>query len=533
MPLILRLLCLFSLVSQLSAKQEAVVFVVDPLWDCVASYVAHVPLLLEGVKSGKYKIIKVMTRLEEAWEANTCNSIHTDASLNIQNITYNSWTPDDALATEEICPKLMSLGVPIAAVIPTFDPAVYLADRLATCSGARGNPSEGPLAKARRDKWVTNEAVRKAGLRAVREKVVSTWNEAEEFLASFPHPLSETHPVIFKFLQGSSSEGVQKVTSMKQAEDIISSEVGSESSFGEKIGQLLIQEFLHGKEYVIDSASRDGVHKVQIVWHEDLRNVNGVFDLYFGFKAMDPEEQKTKIIIDYANKVLDVTGFRNGAADMEVIWVEGEATPCVIDLNARWTALMWHDGLALEKEIVGTDQITATITAYLDGDAFDKMLPVPSLKQHGALFFPEIFRTGILRGVPGLAVAKKSASYIGTYEKPDEPAVVGQLIKNPHASHSPMTIILAHKDKATVDADYNRLVGLEMTNTFFDIEPLAGRTSLTAFRQAEGSAPGHKLPAVTALLILAVAAVLALATQTLAALSQRNVQDGTEYLTIE
>jgi len=526
MTFILGLLCLFSSVSQLSAKDAAVVFVVDPLWDCVASYVANVPLLQE------YKIIKVMTRLGETFP---CNSIHnSDAEFNIQNITYNSWTLDDALATEEICPKLMSLGVPVAAVIATFDPAVYLTDRLAACLGVRGNPFEGPLAKARRDKWATNEAVRKAGLRAVNEKVVATWNEAKEFLESLP-PLSKANPVVFKFLQGSSSEGVQVVSSMKQAEDIISSEVGSKSSFGDKIGQLLIQEFLHGKEYVVDTASRDGVHKVQIVWHEDLRPVNGDFDLYMGLKAMDPDDQKTKVIIDYANKVLDVTGLRNGAADMEVIWVEGEATPCVIDLNARWTALMWHDGLALEKaiNIDGIDQITATINAYLDGDAFNKMLPAPSLKQHGALYWPEVFHTGIMRDIPGLAVAKKLPSYLGTYMKPDAPAPIGKLIKNPHGSHSPYAIILAHKDKAVVDADYDRLIDLEFANAFFDITPSAGRTSLIGLRQAEGSLPGHQLPAVTALVIIAVAAVLALAAQTLAALSQQNVRDGTEYLTIE
>ena len=62
--------------------------------------------------------------------------------------------------------------------------------------------------------------------------------------------------------------------------------------------------------------------------------------------------------------MLDATGVRTGASDMEVMWLEEEGGPCLVDLNARWTALMWTDGLALEKAIAGNDQITATVNAY-------------------------------------------------------------------------------------------------------------------------------------------------------------------------
>merc|ERR1719181_2138713 len=104
---------------------------------------------------------------------------------------------------------------------------------------------------------------------------------------------------------------------MKQAKETFAKEV---QNYGAK--EILIQEFLQGKEYVIDSASRDGVHKVIMVWNEDLRPGNGHFDLYFGFKVMDPKDQKTMAIMDYANKVLDATGLQNGASNMEVMWLE-------------------------------------------------------------------------------------------------------------------------------------------------------------------------------------------------------------------
>lgn len=274
MSLVLGLLCLLSSISLSSAKDAAVVFVVDPSWDCVESYVANVPLLQE------YKIIKIMTRLGKP---SSCNSDHADIH---EIFTYDSWTPNDVLAAEEFCPKLRSMGFPVEAVIPTFDPAVALTDRLAACLGIRGNPFEGPLAKTRRDKWAEGEAVRKAGIRAVKERIVSNWSDAKAYLESLSPPLSQSDPVIFKILGGSSSEGVQKVSSLEQAEEIFSREIGSKTSYGTGIDQVLIQEFLKGQEYVIDSVSRDGVHKVVMVWSEDLRPGNGIPFLYYGFKAM-------------------------------------------------------------------------------------------------------------------------------------------------------------------------------------------------------------------------------------------------------
>merc|ERR1719458_224273 len=148
-----------------------------------------------------------------------------------RTITYNSSKPNDSLAAEEVCPKLQSIGVPVSAVIATFDPAVGLTDRLAACVGTRGNPFEGPLAKSRSNKWFEGEAVRKAGLRSVKEKLVATWNEAKEFLDSLNPPLSAANPVIFKILEGSSSQGVQKVYSFEQAKEICSNELGGEDKY--------------------------------------------------------------------------------------------------------------------------------------------------------------------------------------------------------------------------------------------------------------------------------------------------------------
>jgi len=496
---------------------EVVVFVVDPAWDCVASYVAHVPLLHE------YKIVKVMTRIGEP--THPCSDRPVVDIY--QNITYNSLKPNDALAAETICPKLRQIGLHVAAVIPTFDPAIYLADRLAACVGAKGNPFEGPLAHARFDKWALGEAVRKAGLRAPKEKLVNTWNEAKGFLESLNPPVSHAHPVIFKLLQSSNSQGVTKVYSMKQAEDVFSKSVGSTTQYGDRVTNVLIQECFTGKEYVVDSVSRDGVHKTVIVWHEDLRPGNGYFDLYYGFKAMDPEDEKIRKMIDYANKVLDATGVRNGASDMEMFWIEEEDQPCVTDLNARWTALMWKSGLDLENVVTGNNQITATINAFLDGDAFHKMPFVPSMNEYGAIIFVLPHHTGRVKDIPGMAVAKKLPSYFNSF---NEGLFPGTVIEKLYNSHPAIHLELAYKTKAVVEQDYNHIIGLEYSddfNGFIDMEPAEEYTSLLAPHHGGAGLSGNWLPALAALVTVFAAA------WTFVKFLARSGRDATDYLTME
>lgn len=54
----------------------------------------------------------------------------------------------------------------------------------------------------------------------------------------------------------------------------------------------LVQEFLAGKEYVIDKVSRDGEHKLVAIWEYDKRPVNGANFVYFGMRLQDPSLEK-------------------------------------------------------------------------------------------------------------------------------------------------------------------------------------------------------------------------------------------------
>jgi len=501
-----------------AAKEEAVVIVVDPVWDDVAGYAAHVPLLQD------YKIVKVMTRLGKSM------SYVPGHITPYRKFTYDSEIPDPERAAADICPKLKGMDVAIAAVLPTSDGTVSLADQLAACTGVRGNPATGPLAQARRDKWVMGEAVRKAGLRSVKEKKVSTWDEAKKFLGTWSPPLSHENPCIFKILAGSSGEGIYKVHGMEQGRAVFDELDNSKEKFGGVNSLVLIQEYLQGREYAVDSVSRDGVHKVVTVWFEDFRPANGIFDQYFGFRTMDPADAKVKRMIEYSNKVLDALGLYNGAANLELKWLEDEDQPCLVEVNARWAGINWDDGLAVEKATTGIDQVTAAFYAYLDQEAFDKMPAVRPIKQHGAMIMAVNYETGVLRGIPGLAAAKRDKSYLSS----DGGALngIGKPILPTTPGTIPVQIGLAHPDSAVVDSDYDRIIKSEYEHTFFDIVK-----NLTSYKSSRATAlasrgVGHSASSLLAFAACAVLGIFMVAFFTTASSRQPGSSEA-EYVSIE
>jgi hypothetical protein len=66
---------------------------------------------------------------------------------------------------------IKAIPFPILAVIPGAEPGVELADRLSSRMGLRSNGEAASL--SRRNKYLMGEAVRAAGVRAVKQQVLT------------------------------------------------------------------------------------------------------------------------------------------------------------------------------------------------------------------------------------------------------------------------------------------------------------------------------------------------------------------------
>merc|ERR1712178_72354 len=134
--------------------------------------------------------------------------------------------------------------------------------------------------------------------------------------------------------------------------------------------------------------------------------------------------------------------------------------------------------------------------------AFGAMPSVPTIAQHGAMVFTTNHKAGMLRAIPGLATARSLPSYQGNF---NDGAFVGKLLPLT-AGHTPCWIFLASKDKAVVDADYDRLINIENADAFYDVAPTTGPVSLTAL---DHDLRVQWLPVIAAMAFLLVAAIAA------------------------
>ena len=118
------------------------------------------------------------------------------------------------------------------------------------------------LMRARRDKFLMNEALRARGLDAVRQAVASDWHEASAFVTSLPQPLA----VVVKPRRGSASLRVGLARSIDEAARCFERVLELPSTLDESeeglVSTVLLQEFLQGEEWIVDTMSRDGEHKV-------------------------------------------------------------------------------------------------------------------------------------------------------------------------------------------------------------------------------------------------------------------------------
>lgn len=151
----------------------------------------------------------------------------------------------------------------IVACICGGESGVNVTDALSEELGLLSNGTNVPQ---RQDKKHQQELVKAAGLRSIRQAGGTKLEDVDEFLQK------EEYPVIVKPVDSAASDGVKLCKSYNEAKQHVCYLLNDhEMVNGGTCGSVLCQEFLKGKEYVIDHVSRDGVHKSVMLWQYDKR----------------------------------------------------------------------------------------------------------------------------------------------------------------------------------------------------------------------------------------------------------------------
>ncbi|KAF1323583.1 Argininosuccinate lyase 2, partial [Globisporangium splendens] len=344
----------------------------------------------------------------------------------------------------------------IHAVFPGAELGVRLADSLSDSLGLDSNIIE--LSAARRDKYLMGETLRNSGVRAVKQVKASSWEEAEDFLENALKP--SPFEVVLKPLESAGTEDVILCLSMEQAKKTFHSILGKINGLGIENNAVLLQEYLEGDEYVVDTTSRNGEHKVIAIWKYDKRRVNNAAFVYFGL-SITPAVGVVNELIEYQFRVLDALGIRNGPAHGEVKFCRG--SPVLIEVGSRC-----HGGegawVPIANKCVGYNQVGAAIDSYLDPDAFDKLPERPTtLLEYGCEAMLVSYKNGVVKSIPGLAEIEKFPSFLKKEIFVGPGDMVRQTID---MFTTPGSIMLTHESKDVLEANLARIRELEVDGLF-------------------------------------------------------------------
>ena len=353
----------------------------------------------------------------------------------------------------------ISKDTEIMGVLCGSDGGLADAERLQHCLVPHRSNGINP---ARRDKFLMVEAMRAAGLGAADQLTPSNWDEALSKLRQLGFP------VVMKPRRGQGSVMVglsrDEEHARRMYDALRSSSVSIDQSEISGGGQLVIQEYIQGEEWIVDTVSAAGKHKVLTLWRYDKGEENGVPFMYYCDELRPAEGERESQLMAYACDALDALDWSWGACHLEIkIVEEGEAfRPVLIEINAgRWNG----DDFQLIAQVgTGNDPIEATLDAYLDEEAWSHVphSPPPVLRGHGRLVHLVSSVSGTLAAAPAERHAEYLSSLPSLYRFEPRPSEVGeQIVETIDLTSRAGVAYLLHQDADVVEKDYLALRALQ------------------------------------------------------------------------
>lgn len=249
----------------------------------------------------------------------------------------------------------------IEAIIAGSDVGAELTDKLNTIMGLRGNSSE--TTYRRHDKLAQQESLKEAGIRYIKSAEISSLEEALAFYKKLGK-----QSVVVKPISGGGSEGVHICNNEDELVRHVNAELNKINVYGTKNVTLLIQECIKGREYVVNTVSRDGKHILTDMWFYEKIKLDGERNIYDYMKLIVDIEPGHRELVKYTFAVLDAVDYKYGPCHTELMI--DEDGPVLIEVNPRISGGDMPKDLG--EECLGYTTIGCVLDAYLDEEKFEE-----------------------------------------------------------------------------------------------------------------------------------------------------------------
>lgn len=249
-------------------------------------------------------------------------------------------------------------------IIPGSDRGIELATKLSYDLGLKGNNPQN-LPKMR-DKFIAQQALKNNGVRSIEGKIVSSAKEAVEF---FNEMQKNGKSVVVKPVSGIASYGVFVCNTEQEVIKAYNKNATNKlyASYSANKKSVLIQECINGEEYVVNSVSCGGVHKITMILKYRKETAYNGGKIYNSDISVDLQSDLAKALADYQINVLNAIGVEYGAVHSEIM--VDENGPVLIEANCRIC------GGSLKSEIIeecfGISESKWSLLSYLYKNIFD------------------------------------------------------------------------------------------------------------------------------------------------------------------
>lgn len=217
------------------------------------------------------------------------------------------------------------------------------------------------------------------GLRYIRGKVVKTLEEAIDYYDS-----EGLEAVVLKPIYSAGSASVRICFNKEEMIESFKTLLTKSNYYGNPNIELLIQEYIDGIEYVVNTVSCEGQHLVTTFWkYNKIRTKTGAI-VYDTFETINNLNIGEAEIIEYAYKVADALGIEYGPVHGE--YMVDEKGPVLIEVNCRPCG--GNLPAKYLDRISGQHETDTILDAFLKPDLFKHYLYKPyRLHAYGALKF--------------------------------------------------------------------------------------------------------------------------------------------------
>ena len=252
------------------------------------------------------------------------------------------------------------------AVVAGSEFGVVLATKLAADLGLPGNPVSSIPAMTEKD--AMHEALRKAGIRYIRGKVITDEADAIEYYKTLGK-----EDVAVKRVRGLGTQGVYLCHGYDEMLAAVRKSFSQPFMDENEPVAILMQERIMGTEYIVNTVSCAGKRRVASVWKYDkVKMPNGTNACNYSI-SVPRLEIGHSALVRYAYQVADAVGVQYGPIHGE--FMVDEEGPVLIEVNCR------PMGASLQRkyveQIFGHHETDLALDSYLDPKKFEAELLTP------------------------------------------------------------------------------------------------------------------------------------------------------------